>query len=304
MKIIFMGTPEFAAVSLRKLVECNMEIGAVFCQPDKASGRGNKIKPCAVKEYALSAGLPVYQPDRLREESVVSLINDLSPDLIAVVAYGKILPEAILSIPRYGCVNAHASLLPKYRGSAPIQHALLNGEKTTGVTTMYLNREMDAGDMIFSRPLVILPDETSDSLFERLAPLSAELLLDTVRAIEAGTAPRVAQDPKQATFAPMISRELSPIDWTAPAEAIRAKIYALQSWPCATARFGDTDFKIFSAHPDAETSGEPAGTVLRADKTGLRVVCGDGKTLCITELQASGGKRMSVASYLLGHKLP
>ena len=303
MKIIFMGTPEFAAVSLRSLIENKIEIAAVFCQPDKASGRGKKIKFCPVKEVAISSGLPVCQPNSLRDEDVTSLIKSISPDLIVVVAYGKILPSSVLNVPKYGCINVHASLLPKYRGSAPIQHALLNGEKSTGITTMYLNEKMDAGDMIYSYSMEILPDETSDSLFERMAPIGAELLLKTIRAIENGTAPRIPQEDSQATFAPMISKELSPIEWTEAAETIRAKIYALQSWPCATALFDETLFKILSAHIDSDTSEKECGTVLSADKSGIRVVCGDGKILCITEIQASGGKRMTVASYLLGHKL-
>ena len=298
-----MGTPDFAACSLRALLDAGADVAGVFCQPDRPQGRGHKLLPCAVKQTALEAGLPVYQPEKLRDGTVLEILRSLAPELIAVVAYGRILPDDILALPKYGCVNVHGSLLPKYRGSAPIQRSVLAGDVITGVTTMYLSSGMDEGDMIFSEQTAIGETETSGELFDRLAPMGAELLVRTVRAIQAGTAPRMPQDHSQATYAPPLSKEESPIDWSRPARMVLKHIYGMQPWPCATANLGGTDFKIFASAYTYPPSSKAPGTVLAAGKAGIEVACGGGESLLITELQAAGGKRMDAGAYLLGHPM-
>ena len=303
MKIVFMGTPDFAACSLQKLLDEKFEVTGVFCQPDKPKNRGHKLMPCPVKETALAAGIPVYQPERLRDGEAMEILRELSPELIVVVAYGKLLPEDMLNLPKYGCINVHGSLLPAYRGSAPIQRAVINGEKTTGVTTMYLAKEMDAGDIIYTAETEIGARETSGELFDRLAPMGAALLIKTVRAIEAGTAPRTPQNADLATFAPPLSKDEAPIDWTAAPAVIEKHIYGMQPWPCATATLGGTPFKIYAAEETGSSTAKAPGTVLSAGKKGVEVACGGGKTLVITELQAAGGKRMAAGAYVLGHPM-
>ena len=303
MRIVFMGTPDFAACSLQKLIDEKFDVVGVFCQPDRPRGRGHKLAPCAVKETALAAGLPVYQPEKLRDGTALSLLKQLDPELIVVVAYGRILPDEILALPVFGCINVHGSLLPKYRGSAPIQRAVLNGDRITGVSTMYLASEMDAGDIIYTAETEIGSEETSGELFDRLAPMGAELLVQTIKAIETGTAPRIQQVHEEATYAPPLSKDESPIDWTKPADAVLKHIYGMQPWPCATAEFGSGSFKIFRANKTGRTSGRDPGTVISADKAGIEVVCGDGNTILVTELQAAAGKRMPAGAYLLGHPL-
>ena len=298
-----MGTPDFAACSLRKLIGEGFEIAGVFCQPDKPKNRGHKLMPCAVKETALAAELPVYQPEKLRDGEALSVLRELAPDLIVVVAYGKILPNDILELPRYGCINVHGSLLPSYRGSAPIQRAVLNGDAVTGVTTMYLAPEMDTGDIIYSAETEIGKTETSGELFDRLAPMGAELLVRTLRDIEAGTAPRTPQDSSKATYAPPLKKEEAPIDWSRRPEQILKHIYGMQPWPCATAELGGVSFKIFAGEETDRTTDKDPGTVIEAGKQGIEVACGEGRTVRITELQAAGGKRMAAGAYLLGHPM-
>lgn len=303
MKIVFMGTPDFAACSLQKLIDGGFDVVGAFCQPDRPRGRGHKPAFCEVKQTAIAAGIPVFQPDNLRDGAALKALEELSAELIVVVAYGRILPDDILALPKYGCINVHGSLLPKYRGSAPIQRAVLNGDRITGVTTMYLAGEMDAGDMIFSAETGIGETETSGELFERLAPMGAELLIKTVRAIEAGTAPRTPQDHDMATFAPPLTRDESPVDWTKGPDAVLKHIYGMQPWPGATAELGGTAFKLFRAEKTDTVSAGPPGTVLAANKNGIEVVCGGGRTLRVTELQAAGGRRMAAGAYLLGHPM-
>lgn len=298
-----MGTPDFAACSLQKLIDERFHVVGVFCQPDRPRDRGHKLVPCAVKQTALAAGLPVYQPEKLRDGTALAILRELAPDLIAVVAYGKLIPDDILALPKYGCVNVHGSLLPKYRGSAPIQRAVLSGDPITGVTTMYLSSGMDEGDMIYSEETAIGETETSGELFDRLAPLGAALLVRTIRAIGAGAAPRISQDGSQATYAPPLSREESPIDWSQPARMVLKHIYGMQPWPCATAHLGGTDFKIFGAAYSYRPANKAPGTVLSAGKAGIEVACGGNESILITELQAAGGKRMAAGAYLLGHPL-
>lgn len=301
MRIVFMGTPDFAACSLKKLMDEGFDVVGVFCQPDKPKNRGHKLAACAVKELALE-NIPVYQPEKLRDGEAYRCLQELAPDLIVVVAYGRILPDDILSLPKYGCINVHGSLLPTYRGSAPIQRAVINGDAVTGVSTMYLATEMDAGDVIYTEETAIGEKETSGELFDRLAVMGAELLVKTVRDIEAGTAPRVPQDHSKATYAPPLSKEESPVDWRKSAALVLKHIYGMQPWPCATAELGGTNFKIFAAEACGESAKDP-GTVIAAGKKGIEVVCGDGIVIRITELQAAGGKRMAAGAYLLGHPM-
>ena len=301
MRILFMGTPDFAAVSLKRLVEDGHEICGVFTQPDKPRNR-NKVTFSPVKEYALSQGLAVYQPTKLRDGTALELVRSLAPELIVVVAYGRILPKDILNVPPLGCVNVHASLLPKYRGSAPINWAMLNGDTETGVSIMYMAEELDAGDVILTAKTPIDPEEDLPSLWDRLAKVGAEALAEALPLLAAGTAPRTPQDSTQATFAPMLSRELSPIDWTKPVAAIRNQVRGLIPWPCATAELTGQRFKIYKTAVGTATDKTP-GTLLSAGKKGIEVACGDGQSLWITELQAEGGKRLSAAAYLLGHPM-
>lgn len=303
MRIVFMGTPDFAAVCLKELIDAGYDIVGAFTQPDKPKGRGHKSVACPVKQLALANDIPVFQPEKLRDGTALEQLKALAPELIAVVAYGRILPDDILALPKYGCINIHGSVLPKYRGSAPIQWSVINGDETAGVTSMHMATEMDAGDIIFTDETPIGDKETSSALFERLAPMGARLLVKTLRALEAGTAPRTKQDESQVTLAPMLSKEYSPIDWNREPRKILKQIYGLQDWPCATAVLGGTEFKIFDAEQTEHKTAKAPGELVSAGKQGIEVACADGRTLLITELQASGGKRMRAAAYLLGHPM-
>jgi len=299
-----MGTPDFAAASLAALIDSKYEVVGVFTQPDKPKNRGMKLTACPVKLLAEEKGIPVYQPVKMRDGTALAIMKELAPDLVVVVAYGRILPDDILAVPPLGCINIHGSLLPKYRGAAPIQRAVLSGDRITGVSSMYLASEMDAGDVIYTSETEIGEFETSEQLFDRLKDLGAELLIKTVKDIEAGTAPRHPQDHSQATFAPMLSREESPIDWSRSPREIVKHICGMYPWPAATANLCGTDFKIYAAeYTDTQTEAEP-GTVISANpKAGIEVACGDGQSLLITQLQAAGGKRMSAGDYLRGHPM-
>lgn len=299
MRILFMGTPDFAAVSLKRLVEDGYEICGVFTQPDKPRNR-NKVTFSPVKEYALSQGLTVYQPTKLRDGTALELVKSLAPELIVVVAYGRILPKDILDVPPLGCVNVHASLLPKYRGSAPINWAMLNGDAETGVSIMYMAEELDAGDVILTAKTPIDPEEDLPALWDRLAKVGAEALAEALPLLAAGTAPRTPQDSTQATFAPMLSRELSPIDWTKPMAAIRNQVRGLIPWPCASMELDGKNVKVYRTAIGSETT-LAAGKIAEAGKQGLAIACGDRRLLRILELQAEGGKRMAAADYLRGH---
>lgn len=303
MRIVFMGTPDFAEASLKKLIDERFDVVGVFTQPDKARGRGMSMSFSPVKELALQAGLPVFQPESLRDGTALALLRELQPDILVVVAYGKILPDDFLALPKYGAVNVHASLLPKYRGAAPIQWAVLNGDKTTGVSTMYLAHEMDTGDVIFSRETEIGEKESSGELFDRLMIMGADLLIDTLRAIESGTAPRTPQDHSKASYVSMLDKSMSPIDWRRPARCIMKQIFGLQPWPVATMDLDGVTLRVFDAeYTENHTKADP-GTILSAGKDGLEIACGGGETLRITELQAPGKKRMSAADYLRGHPI-
>ncbi len=302
MRIVFMGTPDFAACSLKKLIEEQFDVVGVFTQPDKPRNRGMKMQPSEVKIAALEAGLPVYQPESMRDPASLELLRSLKPDILAVVAYGKLLPDAMLELPRYGAINVHGSLLPKYRGAAPIQWAVLNGDAVTGVSTMYLSHDMDAGDIIFTDSTEISEQETAGELFDRLADMGAALLVKTLRAIERGEAPRTPQDHSAATYTKQLTKEMSPIDWGKSSFEIIKHVCGLNPWPVATAVLQDVTFKIFRVEADDACSAAP-GTILAADKRGIRVACGQGESVRIIELQAPGKKRMRAADYLLGHPM-
>lgn len=301
MRIAFMGTPDFAAASLRALTESGREICGVFTQPDKPKNRGHKVTMSPVKEYALAKELPVFQPVSFRDGAAEAVLRELAPDLIVVAAYGKILPESVLQIPPCGSINVHSSLLPSYRGAAPIQWAILNGETQTGVSIMHMVKELDAGDVILQKATPIGPDEDAQALTARLAQLGAEALLEAVAALEAGTAARIPQDPQRVTYAPMLSRELSPVDWTRPAREIQCQIRGLIPWPCAVTDVIGESVKLYASRATGELTAQSPGTVTDAGKDGIGVACGDGTILRVTELQAQGKKRMSAAAYLLGH---
>lgn len=303
MRIVFMGTPDFAAASLKKLIDEKYDIAAVFTQPDKPRDRGMKLSYSPVKELALENNIPVYQPTKLRDGTATELIKSLRPDILVVVAYGRILPDDMLEVPKYGAINVHASLLPKYRGAAPIQWAVLNGDKITGVTTMYLASEMDTGDIIYTAETEIGEFETSGELFDRLMVMGAELLDRTLRDIEAGTAPRTPQDHGKASYVKMLDKSHSPIEWAKTPREIIKQIYGLQPWPVATAELDGKVFKIYSAEYTQNKTVKAPGSVVSAGKKGIEIACLGGETLLITELQAAGKKRMKASDYLLGHPI-
>lgn len=304
MRIVFMGTPDFAAASLQKLLDEHFEVAGVFTQPDKPKNRGMKLMASPVKEIAERAGIPVFQPVKMRDGTALETLKSLAPELVVVVAYGRILPDELLSVPSLGTINIHGSLLPKYRGAAPIQWAVLNGDKTTGVTSMYLATELDSGDMIYKSETEVGEFETSGELFDRLKDIGAELLIKTVRAIEDRTAPRTPQNAADVTFAPQLTKEMSPIDWTKTPREIVKHVCGLNPWPVATTELGGAEFRVFgAAYMDTKTDKAP-GTVVSANpKNGIEVACGGGETLLITRLQAAGGKQMAAGDYLRGHPM-
>jgi len=301
MRIVFMGTPEFAVASLKRLVEDGHEICGVFTQPDKPKNRGMKLVFPPVKEFALSQGLPVFQPESMKEESAVELLRSLKPELSVVAAYGQILTEEALQVPTLGSINVHASLLPRYRGAAPINWAILNGETETGVTIMHMAKKLDAGDIVTVRRTPIDPNEDAETLFARLAELGAQLLSETIPLIESGAATRTPQDEAQSTYAPMLSRALSPIDWKKPSRVILDQIRGLVPWPVASTVLDGKTLKIYQAQPCKATSELPG--MMRAVKGGIEAACGDGQSILITFLQPEGGKRMSASAYLNGRRI-
>lgn len=299
MRVVFMGTPDFAVPSLQILLDHGYEVCAVYTQPDKPKGRGHKLQPPPVKELALQHQIPVFQPATLRKEEVQAEIRSWNPDVIVVVAYGKLLPKAVLDAPKLGCVNVHGSLLPQYRGAAPIQWTVLNGDKVAGVTTMFMAEGMDTGDMLLKAETPVGEEETSGQLFDRLKDLGADLLLETLQGLEVGTLTPVPQDEAQATRAPMLSKELSQVDWTKSAQQVHDLIRGLNPWPSAVSYLDGRKLKLHASRV-REGSGE-AGKAFAQDGA-LWVYCGQG-ALELTEIQTENGKRMDGKSYLLGHPL-
>ena len=303
MRIVFMGTPDFAEESLRALLEAGEDVAAVFTQPDKPRGRGMRESFSPVKALAAERGIPVYQPVTFKDGAATELLRTLAPELLVVVAYGRILPQTFLDVAKYGSINVHGSLLPKYRGAAPIQWAVLNGDKTTGVSVQYMAAAMDAGDVIAVRETEIGEFETSEELFDRLKTLGAELLVETVRKIASGDVVRVPQNEADATYTKMLDKNMSPIDWNKSPREIVKHICGLNPWPVATTELDGVSFRVFGAeYTDTRTTLAP-GKIISAGKAGIEVACGGGRSLRITEVQAAGKKRMSAAAFLLGHPM-
>ncbi len=296
MRIVFMGTPDFAVPTLQRLIDKHEVLG-VFTQPDKPRGRHMTLTPSDVKVCALQNGIPVYQPESLKHGEAMPILDELKPDVIVVAAYGQILKEDVLKYPKYGCINAHGSLLPKYRGAAPIQRAVLDGEKYAGVTAMQMDVGLDTGDMLLAKSVEIGENETAGELFDRLALLAADVIEETLDNID--SLQPEAQDDSLSTYAKMLSKAECPIDWKRSAFQIHKQICGLNPWPSATAEQGENLFKIHMSHITDRTSDKAPGTIIDSKY----VVCGDGKLLELVEIQATGAKRMNIHDYLLGHKL-
>ena len=300
MRVVFMGTPDIAATCLRKIIGDGFDVVGVYCQPDRPKGRGMKLVAPPVKDVAVANGIPVYQPENFKDEAAVEQLWQLQPDICAVVAYGQILPQAVLDVPKLGCINIHASVLPEYRGSAPYQWAVLDGKKETGVTAMYLCRKMDAGDIIDVSRTPIGPDETAGELLDRLAVLGAALLSKTLSRFASGKVEAVPQDEALVTYAPMLDKLMCPIDWSKTAQQVHDHVRGLHPWPVATTEIQGRRFKVH-ATAIVDGSGEP-GQILGLTKTGLKIACGEG-AVEIRALQAEGGKRMAAPDYFRGHPL-
>lgn len=299
MRIVFMGTPEFAATCLERLISDGCEVVAAFSQPDRPKGRGNKLLPTPVKELAESHDIPVFQPEKLRDGTALAKLSELGPELIVVVAYGRILPREILELPKFGCINVHASLLPKLRGAAPIQRAIINGDAKTGVTTMFMAEELDAGDVIMSTETEIGENETSGELFTRLAKLGADALAETVGLLENGTAPRKKQDDNLATFAPMIDKKLATLDFTMEPRELCNLVRGLNPSPMAFARMDGKILKVLASKVNTEYNGKP-GEVLDAKR--LIVGCKNGAVELVT-VCPEGKKPMSGEEFARGKRL-
>ena len=304
MKIIFMGTPDFSIPTLKTLIESEHEIVACYTQPDKPKGRGKKMMMPPVKEVCLKHNIPVYQPKRIRNQEKVDEFCSLDADVAVVIAYGQILPKSILDAPKYGCVNIHASLLPKYRGAAPYQWAIINGEKETGVTTMQMDAGMDTGDMLLKESITIDPDETAGSLHDKLMEMGGPLILETLSAMQEGSIVSEKQDDEAATSAPMLSKEFGKINWSKSAKEIEQLIRGLNPWPSAYTYVNDHLIKLWKAKAQIIDGDEvQPGVICHIDKKlGIGVRCGEG-VLFIQELQQQGKKRMHAMDYLNGHSL-
>ncbi len=308
MRILFMGTPEAAVPTLQRLLESGHEVIAVFTQPDRPVGRHQVLTPPPVKEVARAHGIPVYQPEKLKtNEEVRTLVRALSPEVIVVVAYGKILPGWLLGIPPLGCVNVHFSLLPKYRGAAPVPWAIALGETVTGVTTMLMDEGLDTGPILLQRACEIGPDETTPEVTERLAHMGAELLLETLEGLREGRIEPRPQEEAQASYAPLLRREHGWVEWTLRAEAIRNRIRGFQPWPGAWTTLRSARLILWKAQVESSPSGEetslPSGTVSAIERDAFVVVCGEDTRLRITEVQLEGRRRLPAGEFLKGARL-
>ena len=303
MRIAFLGTPDFARASLKALLDDGRDIAAVFTQPDRPRGRGMRLAPSPVKELAEASGIPVYQPETFSDGAAAGILREVRPDLTVAVAYGRLLPEDFLSVPKLGSINLHGSLLPRWRGAAPIQWAILSGDRITGVTVQYMAKEMDAGDIISRRETEIGEFETSGELFDRLKDMGAELLVRTLRDIGTGTAPRRAQDHSRATYVHMLDKSLCPIDWNRSPREVLKWICGLQPWPVATMELEGKTYRVFDADYSDNRTDKAPGSVVSAGEQGIEIACSGGETLYVTELQAPGKKRMRAAEFLRGHVL-
>ncbi len=300
MRVVFMGTPDFAVTALSSIAGAGHEILAVYTQPDKAKGRSGKLQPPPVKVRAEELGIPVFQPEKLRDEDQVAALRALQPEIIVVAAYGQILPESILAIPPLGCINIHASLLPKYRGAAPIERCILEGEEKTGVTTMYMAKGLDTGDMIEQSETKILPTDTGETLTNRLAEMGGQLILSTMEKLSAGTAVRTPQKEEESSYAKMLDKSLGCMDFHKPATELERAVRALDPWPSAFTKIDGKNVKIYGAEATEET-GNP-GTIIDVTKKSFTIACGEG-ALRILRLQPEGKKPMDTAAFLNGKKL-
>lgn len=306
MRIVYMGTPDFAVYPLKALVESGHKVSLVISQPDKAKGRSNKLVPTPVKAAATELGIDVFQPEKIKEEASVARIKKCKPDVIVVAAYGQILPESILNIPEYGCINIHASLLPKYRGAAPIEWSIIDGCDKTGVTTMYMEKGLDTGDMIEKAEVAIEPDDTGETLHDKLALCGAGLIISTLKALEDNTAVRTKQDDSESSYAHMLTKELGKLDFNMPAVKLERLIRGLIPWPCAYTRIDGKNVKILKARVADESNaayqtGTP-GEIIEVTKKTFTVKCKEG-ALTILSLQPEGKKVMDTVSFLNGNKL-
>jgi len=301
LRTVFMGTPDFATSTLEGLIEAGVNLVGVYTQPDRPKGRGKKLSPPPVKVVAEQQGIPVFQPQKLRAPEAVASLRKLQPDLVVVVAYGQILPQSVLDIPRFGCINVHASLLPKYRGAAPINQAIVDGETETGITTMLMDAGLDTGDMLVKKSLAIGPDETAGQLHDRLALLGRETMAETLQQVLDSSLSPQKQNDEESTYAPMMKKEDGLIDWSLPASAAHNRVRGLEPWPGAFTHLDGQVLKI-ARTTLAQGNGEP-GTVLKADDNGVVVACGEG-AIRIGALQLPGKKMTAAADFLRGHKLP
>lgn len=298
-----MGTPDFAVPSLRALLQNGYEVVGVFCQPDRPKGRGHKLAACPVKELAVSAGIPVFQPERIKREEGVAMLKSCAPDLCVTAAFGQLLSQEILDIPPLGTINVHSSLLPKHRGSAPINWSIIKGDQVTGVTTMFTDRGMDTGDILMARETEIGEKENAGELTDRLAVLGAELLVETIRALTAGTLSRTPQDHEAATYEPKMDKELGRIDWSKPAREIDALVRGTTPWPGAFTTLGDQTIKVFALAVQAGAASGAPGEIIATDaRRGLVVSCGDHDAV-LEQIQMPGAKRMNAKDYLRGHTM-
>ena len=298
-----MGTPDFAVPSLRALVDHGYEVVGVFCQPDRPKGRGHKLAACPVKELAQSAGIPVFQPERIKREEGVAMLKSCAPDLCVTAAFGQLLSQEILDIPPLGTINVHSSLLPKHRGSAPINWSIIKSDPVTGVTTMFTDKGMDTGDILLTRETPIGPAENAGELTDRLAVMGAQLLIETIRALEAGTLARTPQDHAAATYEPKMDKELGRIDWSKSAQELDWLVRGTTPWPGAFTTLGEQTIKVFELDIlDGPASGAPGEIVAADAKRGLVVSCGD-HDVALAQIQMPGAKRMNAKDYLRGHTM-
>ncbi len=303
MRVLFMGTPDFAVPCLERLISDGHDVCGVVSQKDMPKGRGHKIVPTPVKECAIKNNIDVFQPDTLKDGAFLEELEKLNPEVIIVVAYGRILPEYILSYPKYGCINIHASLLPKYRGAGPIQWCLINGEKVTGVTSMYMEKGLDTGDMLLKEETEIRENENCAQLYERLRNMGADVLSKTLVLAEKGELSPEKQNDDESCYAPMITKETGRIDWNMPADSIINLIRGTYVWPVAHTLYKGENLKIYSAVIGNENTGDLPGSIVSVDKKNLEVKCGDNKTIFLKEVQFFGSSKMSIESYLNGHNI-
>ena len=301
MKIVYMGTPDFAVLPLRAMKEAGFEVAAVVTQPDKPKGRGKTMMPTPVKEEAVALGIPVYQPVKVKEPEFLEILKEIAPDIIVVAAFGQIIPKTILNLPRFGCINIHASLLPKYRGAAPIQQAVIDGEKESGVTIQKMGEGLDTGDMISKAVVVLAPEETGGSLFDKLSKAGADLLVKTLPSIFDGTAVYEKQPEESPTpYASMITKQMGLLDFTKSAEVLERLVRGLNPWPSAYTFLNGKTLKVWKSRVGEEKGSALLGTVVKTDKNGIHVACCD-KTLILEEIQIEGKKRMDADAFLRGY---